>query len=471
MKPILYDKFEQNLRNLEHNGLGVLSDAISCVVNEKLNGTFTIEMKYPTSGVLFDELIPEMIIKADAGHKLKNQLFVISVIDTDMNGFVTVHAEHISYQTKNIAIRPTFEVENVSAQNALNRLNQSAIGSHDFTFESNIDETNNLEFDLSTHSNLRDGLSSIIKTWGGEYTFDNFDIKLNRRRGVPSNAVIAYGRNLIDLAQEKNISETATSIYPFAIHDDEIITVPEFVMHSANADNFANHRVVSVDFSREFERDEGPTITRLRELANQYMVDNSFGIPQVAITLSFVDLSKMAGGSSLEAINLGDTVPIRFNKLGIELNDGAAAKVVRVRWNVLLEKYDEIDIGTIRTSFSGQFNQMSSNMTHAGGTGSMNGTDIPGIIVSETEPPLTGGKVWIQIERDVFPLLVSNLYVNHGVAWRRLELSEFGEIRMDMSVLQDKIMQLETKIQNLELPVCKCEGEKYLEEEEVYEQY
>jgi len=485
MYPILYDKCEENLRNLDHFGVGVLVDAVSCIVTEELNGVFNLEMKYPTSGASFDKLGVEMIIKADAGHKLKDQLFIINRIDTSMTGFVVVYADHISYLTQNIVIKPAFGVENVNAREALDSLSNSAASDHDFRFLSDIDdETNSLSVDIQTHSNLRQGLGSILETWGGEYTFDNFDISLNQRRGDRANTIIEYGRNLMDFAQEENISETVTTIYPYAVYrrpgadEDDILTVEGLVIDAPNAENLTHRRTLAVDFSREFDRDETPTESRLRELANQYMIDNGFGIPQVSITLSFVDLSNMASisGAALESVNLGDTVPVRFDKLGIMIDDDNAAKVVRVRWNVLLEHYDELDIGTIRASFSGQFNRVSSGM----GVSTQNRMieSGNGIIVSEEEPPIDSGMFWIQVvDAGSIGAMISNLYVKKGISWRRLELEipehlniQLDGIRGQLSAfgnpveLRDELNEIHEQIRALQDALKKKESEEEINE-------
>ena len=47
MIPILYEGTEQAFLN---NGLGRLSDAITCKVTEERNGTFELEMTYPMTG-------------------------------------------------------------------------------------------------------------------------------------------------------------------------------------------------------------------------------------------------------------------------------------------------------------------------------------------------------------------------------------------------------------------------------------
>ena len=61
MKPKLYP---ENETNFESNGLGPLSDALACTVEENRNGAFELSMEYPVTGVLFEELKHGSIIFA-----------------------------------------------------------------------------------------------------------------------------------------------------------------------------------------------------------------------------------------------------------------------------------------------------------------------------------------------------------------------------------------------------------------------
>ena len=49
MIPILYDKSEKLFKN---NGIGRLSDTISCKVTEKRNSTYQVVLEYLTQGKL-----------------------------------------------------------------------------------------------------------------------------------------------------------------------------------------------------------------------------------------------------------------------------------------------------------------------------------------------------------------------------------------------------------------------------------
>ncbi|NMD39135.1 MAG: hypothetical protein GYA87_10705, partial [Christensenellaceae bacterium] len=73
MIPVLY---RQDEKEFNHLGLGALSEAITCVATEERNGLFELELTYPISGSLYQEIVPERIIVADASPLLANQRFV-----------------------------------------------------------------------------------------------------------------------------------------------------------------------------------------------------------------------------------------------------------------------------------------------------------------------------------------------------------------------------------------------------------
>lgn len=72
MKPRLYP---ENETNFESNGLGPLSDALACTVEENRNGAFELSMEYPVTGVLFDELKHGSIIFAPPNDSSEPQPF------------------------------------------------------------------------------------------------------------------------------------------------------------------------------------------------------------------------------------------------------------------------------------------------------------------------------------------------------------------------------------------------------------
>ena len=51
MIPILYDPLETQF---DSNGIGLLTDTISCIVEEERNGSFELTLQYPQEGHLAD---------------------------------------------------------------------------------------------------------------------------------------------------------------------------------------------------------------------------------------------------------------------------------------------------------------------------------------------------------------------------------------------------------------------------------
>lgn len=95
MIPCLYASMEKKFDN---NGIGKMADAHSCVVTEKRNGSFELEMVYPADGIHADQLEEGNIILAKPSDTGRSQPFRIYKISTPIDGKLTVKARHISYQ-------------------------------------------------------------------------------------------------------------------------------------------------------------------------------------------------------------------------------------------------------------------------------------------------------------------------------------------------------------------------------------
>ena len=83
--PILY---APNEIDFHHNGFGILSDCISCLVTEVANGSYEVEMKYPMDGIHFDEIKDLSIIKVKSNALSGYQLFRIYGKTKPISGIV-----------------------------------------------------------------------------------------------------------------------------------------------------------------------------------------------------------------------------------------------------------------------------------------------------------------------------------------------------------------------------------------------
>lgn len=347
MNPILYGATE---KMFETQGLGALSEAISCKVTEERNGSYELEMVYPQSGKRFKDLLLNRIIKAVPAYRKDPEPFRIYYMSKPFNGKVTVKAEHISYQLSYIPVRP-FTANNVIE--AMENLKQYSAEDNPFTFWTSKETKAKMSFDVprSCRALLGGTSGSILDTYLGEYEFNGYAVKLHDHRGVDKGVTIRYGKNLTDIKQEESIANTITGICPYWKSEEtgEVVTLPETTVSSDKANNFPYKRTVPHDFTASFE--EKPTEAQLREKAQAYVRQTGFGVPDVSIDVSFVMLSQFEGYKDialLEVVNLCDTVSVYFEPLEIS----AKAKVIKTVYNVLNDAYDSITLGNAKASFT-----------------------------------------------------------------------------------------------------------------------
>ena len=357
MIPILY---EAKTNDFTGNGTGFLRDATECTVKEVRNGTFELTLKYPENGVYADKLTEDAIIKAKPNNKDNDQLFRIYKSGKTIAGVNTFYAEHISYElNSNPICQPVIEGKN--PQQAIEQVLSQAAVPNNYTAWSDIQTRNSTSVDdvVSVRKMLGGVEGSILDTWGGEYQFDNFTIKLWKSRGKDTGETIRYGKNLITAEQEKNISNTVTAIFPYARYkkdetseEEILVKLSEGIIKTPNADRYARLKCEPVDFSDKF--DDGIVITEdmLRKVATAY-AQSGIDEPSISIKASFQDMNKIKGNENLatfNSIDLCDIVTVIIEKLGIDVK----AKVVSYTYNVLKERAECVEIGETRTNLTKQ---------------------------------------------------------------------------------------------------------------------
>lgn len=344
MKPIL---FPSTATEFKTQGLGVLTDAISCTVIEERNGAFELTMQYPDTGVHFGEITDRCIIYAIPSPYRAPQPFRIYRITRPMDGIIMVYAQHITYDLSGVPLNPFTAI---NAPDALSKLSLNAAVDSPFAFWT--DKATVASFSVSTPSSTRSVLGgssgSILDVYGGEYEWDGFTVRLYGHRGYDNGVVISYGKNLTDIEQDRNISNVATGIYPYWTNaEGALVTCDPKIVNAPGTYDFT--RVVPVDFSNEFETQ--PTPAQLQARAEKYVEDNKIGIPKTSITASFVQLEQFPEYEDLallEKCDLCDTVTIRYPQLGVE----AKAEIVKIETDVLLERYNSVEIGDVRTNIA-----------------------------------------------------------------------------------------------------------------------
>lgn len=344
MNPVLYESTESTF---ETNGLGVLSDTISCQVVEERNGIFEITLEYPLTGIHYQEIKQRRIIFVKPNPYEDPQPFRIYRITKPLSGKITVYAQHISYDLSGVPVSP---FSSSSVTGALSGLKTNAAVTNPFSFWT--DKTSTGDFAVTAPTSTRTLLGgsdgSILDVFGGEYKFDRWTVRLYNNRGKNSGVSIRYGKNLMDLQQDENISNVVTGIYPYWLSSEgELTELPEKIVNAPGTYDFT--RISAIDFSGDFE--EAPTEEQLRDRANDYISSNNVGVPTVSITVEFQPLEQTEEYKDialLERVNLCDTVNVEYSELGVS----ATAKCVKTTYDALKDKYISIELGGAKTNIA-----------------------------------------------------------------------------------------------------------------------
>lgn len=376
MIPILYDDGEKYFVT---NGIGRLSDCLSCIVTEERNGIYECEFTYPITGERYLDIKEGQIIFCTHDDTKEPQAFIIYGRSAPISGVVTFYAHHISYKLRTTVVKP-FTASSIT--DAMNKIPQNSIPQTEFTFWT--DKSVVGEFKITEPRAVRGVLGgeegSLLDTYGkGDYEWDMFTVKLYQSRGTDSGIEIRYGKNMTNLVNEVDNSETFNAIVPFYKGDAEgggevLVTLPEgaiiysgatkryayltdenlVVIRDENGEplevSFVDIIAVPLDMSDSFL--ETPTVEELRAAAHSYLESSDGWVAKQNITVDFVQMwqtEEYKDYAPLQRARLCDTVSVYYPELGVEAEK---KKVIKTVYNVLLDRYDQIELGDIQYSFA-----------------------------------------------------------------------------------------------------------------------
>lgn len=376
MIPVLYEAKETKFRTF---GLGEIADAYEVKVTRERNGNYSLYIKYPLDGVFASVFKEELKIKSDAGRRTKWQTFEINRVLRNSKDHIEIFARHISMRTQDIALKPFVSRSGIDAESALEVWRDNLVGDDTFDVKSDILTLGSFNWEVDRIGNARGALGgvagSILDVYGGEYEFDNRTIILHKQMGRKTPTVLEYGRNIVSVEEERLLDGNYTSIYPYVRYtpqpkpqeeasgkphigehekpEEQLVTLPEFIIDGQYLDLYAQRRIQMVDLSSHFNDDKKePTVEEIRKLAQKYLKDNNVGAPKISIEVDYIDLSQTLDYQDfrvMEEVELCDIVPLYYPKFGITTE---TEKVVEIVYDVYTDSNHTIKLGTIGQSIS-----------------------------------------------------------------------------------------------------------------------
>ena len=340
---------------------GYLHDCTRCIVTEERNGIYECEFDYPVTGAHFEDIVMGGSIECTHDEQGDTQLFDIYAVGEPIDGIVTYNAHHISYRLNENTVKP-FTAG--SCTEALSKIKSQSVETNPFAFWT--DKSVTADYESKSPRKARQILggeeNSILDVFGtGEYEFDNYDVKLHLHRGQDTNVSIRYGKNLVDFTNEENSEDLYTAVVPFWLgtYSEEsaeivepgevLVTLPEWYISSGQSSPSGRAIIVPMDLTSDFSTK--PTVSELRAKAQSKLTASKAWQLKQTITVDFVQLwqtDEYKDYAPLQRVRLCDTVGVFVPMYNISLR----AKIIKVVYNVLLDRYDEMELGDSATTFT-----------------------------------------------------------------------------------------------------------------------
>ena len=332
----LYDSKETSFNN---NGLVVLNDCISCVVEEELNGMLEATIEYPIDdGGKWQYLLEGNIAKIDG------QLFRCYRKIKKLTS-ISVNLRAIFYDLLDNFLEDV-TITNINGAGALDLILANTQYAHNFTSLSDISVLANKQFIRKNVVEAIMGTDGLINNIGGELVRNNFAIQLLGARGLDRGVLVAYGKNVQGIEETLDLDSVCTRLMP--IGKDGLLLTEKYI-DSPYINNFSHPKIKVVELS-DYE-----TEVTLRAAAISYMANNKIDIPQFNYKIDFLELSKTEEYKNyavLERVFLGDTVTIKHSKLNINLK----AKVIKTTKNIITNRIEKIELGSFKPNLATSIN-------------------------------------------------------------------------------------------------------------------
>jgi phage minor structural protein len=316
---------------------------ISCLVTEERNGEFELEMDIEMSDRYFYEIKIGRIITAPHDSTGEREFFEVYNITHELNGIAHVSAWHVSYRTNGMLILP-FTKQNPSPSNIFSSFVSYEViaGENFFLITSDMATTSSKPFVVKEITTMRNVIKAVIDEFGGELKYQQHIIWHVAQRGKDNGIYFRYGQDIISLTREQTNEDVFVGVYPWWHKSGEgWVTLPEKYVTKSYLNSYYKYYkpIIPLDMSDYFETK--PTETELRNAANTWLNTNAPRTIPENIDVSVLQMDS-EGKSKIAQLNLCDTVHIYYPEMGIE----TTSKVTKLVFNVLLDRYESVSIGT-----------------------------------------------------------------------------------------------------------------------------
>lgn len=290
---------------------------------------------------------------ATTATRLAYQLFQVVAVEQTLDS-VTVTARHVFYELANTytTYRSTWPVE---AHNAIDGIFDGLV-SPDKRYTCLTDSSHKagaLNYErVNVVQALLDPEYGICAQYGLSLIRDNYDLYLLKEVGSDRGYVVEYGKNMLSLEHNEDISNVVTRIIPFGKNANGKIVYMDGTkwVDSPHLDEYAMPRVMYLDCSAVATESKTMTLAQVKStLKTMAKAEFEAGcdLPELSMTVDFIslgDTEEYKQYRDLDKVYLYDRVTVKDKVRGHNYN----AEVVAIRHNVLTGLLESVTLGSIR---------------------------------------------------------------------------------------------------------------------------
>lgn len=421
----------------QSGGIGRLDECVSAAVTTT-GDTLELQFEYPVNGRLYDEINNGSIVVCDADAARKPQPFIVYRRELNLNSTVTFSARHISYVLSNQILPPATYTSFWDLRTAIKTMvirgTTDKADVYAIHFVCELDGLDVLPTGVDSvtvnhPASVREVLGTFVDATGCELEFDRFGVIIHAVRGEDNGVTIQYGGNLTSARQDYDTGETYSGVVPYWTDPETGAPFP------ASADQFIVEKTLAqgrfpgdylrrlrpLDLSGDF--DSQPTAAQLQAAAQEHLTTKEPWNPSDNLTVSFIPWDENAEGAdilaSLQDARLYDTVRVVIPPMGTDVT----RRVVKTTYNVLLDRYDSMEIGDKAAVLSDVY--ATTNDINTEGNASGGGFDPSQYIKNGTTDPVTlGGNVAITGTDALFKVVEVSTTVTGGRSDRNQTLNQ-----------------------------------------------
>lgn len=348
MIPILYDSNETLFTS---NGLGRLRDCISCRCYEERNSIYEVDFEYPLDGANFDKIQLGRIIGVTHDESDDIQPFDIVSYSRPIEGVVTFHCTHISYRQSKMVSYASGIYSLADAFQAFDDVCYPE--GNPFTYLTDKESAGFCAAFDGTPRTIRSLLGgtegSILDAYGGEYEWDKFFVRLHSARGQQRNFSIRYGVNMTQFQDDTDCGEVYNTCIPYWKDSTSGAVIMGGEVSSGQGTIGAGDKCIPLDLTDKFEGQ--PTVAELENMAAEVMSANQPYLPSQNIKVDFIRLQDEAGLDQFDSLlqcKLCDSIKVMFPRYDMS----AYFKIVKTTWDVLLDRYESMELGNLSTTLA-----------------------------------------------------------------------------------------------------------------------